>query len=73
MKCVQMGAAPRPPVMPTPFLSRRGRSLSKPTQTEVQRVGVNPVNQASLKLLVVPVLPAAGKVNPNRRTTAPEP
>ena len=43
----QMGAAPRPPVIPTPFASRIRIPRSYPTQTETLRVGVNPVNQAS--------------------------
>src|SRR4029450_4122772 len=37
---------------------------SNPTHPPATRRGVKPTNQASLKSLVVPVLPAAGSVNP---------
>jgi hypothetical protein len=60
MNSAQIGAAARPPVIPRPCGSRRLAPRSKPTHTEALRVGVNPVNQASLKSSVVPVLPAAG-------------
>ena len=51
-----MGLAALEPVSPFP----RDFSLSKPTQTPVVYLGVYPKNQASLRLFVVPVFPAAG-------------
>jgi len=36
-------------------------------------LGVKPMNQASLKSLVVPVFPAAGSVKPNPRARLPVP
>ena len=47
-------------------LGRIVRGWSKPTQTPATSFGVKPTNQASLKSLVVPVLPAAGSVKPER-------
>ena len=38
--------------------------VSNPIQTPATRFGVNPTNHASTKSFVVPVLPAAGRVNP---------
>src|SRR6201989_117972 len=37
------------------------RDVAWPSQTDVARCGVKPTNQASVKLSVVPVLPAAGQ------------
>ena len=65
MNAVQMGKATCEPLNPTARLS------SKPTHTTVSRSGVNPTNQASRRSLVVPVLPAASRVNPAARAPAP--
>ena len=77
MKFVQMGAAPLPPVIwalvRLSMSWRRSWRLSKPTQTLVTKLGVKPVNQASVLSLVVPVLPAVGAVNPSARTRRPVP
>src|SRR5215216_4066278 len=43
------------------------RGLSNPTHTPATIFGVKPTNHASTKSLVVPVLPAAGNVNPTVR------
>ena len=57
MNCVQMGSAACAPLRPTGWLS------SKPTQTLAVSCGVKPRNQASVKSLVVPVLPPAGRMS----------
>ena len=49
------------------------RGSSKPTHTPATSFGVKPMNQASLKSLVVPVFPAAGSVNPRPRAFAAVP
>src|SRR6185503_2841472 len=46
---------------------------SNPTHTPATSVGVYPMNHASLKSLVVPVLPAAGSVKPRRLAPAAVP
>jgi hypothetical protein len=45
--------------------------VGSPTQTEVASWGVNPVNQASLNPVVVPVLPARGRPNAARKPVPP--
>src|SRR5439155_4069709 len=64
MNSAQIGAAAAAPDNPSSRLS------SKPTQTAQTRFDVNPANQPSWE---VPVLPAAGAVNPCARTPAPVP
>ena len=56
MKVAQMGRAARAPVS----LSPRDWRLSYPTQTPQVTEGEKPRNHASVKLLVVPVLPPMG-------------
>ena len=57
MKRIQIGNAVREPCC-SPDI---GLLSSYPTQTPVTNSGVNPMNQASTELLVVPVLPATGR------------
>ena len=45
---------------------------SNPTQTPAVKEGENPMNQASVKSLVVPVLPATGRLSALARTPVPE-
>jgi len=73
MKSAQIGAAPRAPVTPRPWVSRMLTARSNPAHTDTLSVGVKPVNQTSLKSSVVPVLPAAGRANPIWRITLPVP
>ena len=73
IKRTQIGAAAPPPVKPWPERPIIGSLSSYPTQTEAEKSLVNPLNQASLELLVVPVFPAAGCLNPMRRTMFPVP
>ena len=47
---------------PPPVISPRESLLSSPIQTAQARLGVKPTNQASRYSLVVPVLPAAGRL-----------
>src|ERR1043166_662842 len=56
MNCIQTGSAATAPVslLPSCFFS------SKPIQTPQVSEGEKPMNQASVKSLVVPVLPASG-------------
>src|SRR5690606_629441 len=54
-----------------PWIVRLG--VSRPTQTAHVTDDVKPANQASLKSLVVPVLPAQGFVNPSDFTEAAVP
>src|SRR5882762_4353285 len=61
MKSAQMGAATTPPVNPMSRLS------SKPIQITQRRLEVNPANHPSRE---VPVLPAAGSVNPRANARA---
>src|SRR5215471_1091700 len=56
---IHMGRAARAPVS----LSPKVTFSSKPTHTPVVREGVNPRNHASVKSLVVPVLPARGRLS----------
>ena len=62
MKASQIGSAACPPLSPSAWLS------SRPTQTTVNSSGVKPTNHASRRSLVVPVLPAASRLNPEART-----
>ena len=67
MNASQMGSAAWAPLRPSAWLS------SSPTQTTVSSSGVKPTNHASRRSLVVPVLPAASRLNPDARTAAPVP
>ena len=67
MNVVQIGSAACDPLRPIGWLS------SKPTQTTVSSSGVKPMNHASRRSLVVPVLPAASSVKPAARAPAPVP
>src|SRR5439155_17825792 len=69
MKLAQAGTATS---AANPF-GRIVRGSSKPTHTPATSLGVKPTNHASLKSLVVPVLPAAGSLNPSCRTRAAVP
>src|SRR5580658_1927786 len=64
MNSAQMGAADALPERP------RSRLSSKPTHTTQSRFEVNPANQPSRE---VPVLPAASAVKPMERTLTPVP
>ena len=50
-----------------------GAGWSNPTQTPATMAEEKPTNHASLKSLVVPVLPPTGKLTPSDRTGAPVP
>ena len=54
MYLIQIGRAAEPPVSLPP----KDFGLSNPTHTTATCLGLNPANQASIWLLVVPVLPA---------------
>ena len=68
-----IGAAAWAPVTPFSLGLNIDSLLSYPTQTEVVKSLVKPVNHASLNPLVVPVFPAAGCLNPILRITLPDP
>ena len=67
MKSTKIGAAALDPVSFSP----RVRGLSKPTKTPTARSGENPTNQASKLSLVVPVLPASGRLSALARQPVP--
>ncbi len=71
MKFAQTGSATTAPAMRSPS----DTFASNPTHTPATICGVNPTNQASAKFCVVPVLPAAGRVNRigKRRAELPVP
>ena len=65
---IQMGSAVRAPSWPRPRLSFFS---SNPTQTPAASDGSKPMNQPSVKSLVVPVLPAIGRFSARARIAVP--
>ena len=69
MKAVHAGAASRPPCASAMIFF----GLSKPIHTPASRSAVYPMNQTLVPSLVVPVLPPAGRRNPELQMLAAVP